>query len=303
MELLIGFVQFFVIISLAPFVNAVIHKTKCIVRGQTGPSLLQPYRDLAKLLRKKSVISDKASWISRFAPYIVFSVSMLSACFIPLFSGNTLLHFSSDAIGFVYITAVGTLFLTLYGLDQGSSFGGLGSSRELTISALAEPAMMVVLFTFCIMNRTTNISEIFNGLSQHPFSAFSVPAVFAIIALFMVLIAETGRIPIDNPETHLELTMVHEAMILEASGRDLALFECASWIKLLVLISLISSVIFPISGPIGFVWYISKVLVSAVFIGLFEITNAKARFFRASDFLAVAFTLSVISMVVYYLEV
>ena len=276
---------------------------KCFVRGQIGPSLFQPYRDIIKLLNKESVMSKTGSWISKIAPYVVFTVSIVAAAFVPVFSSNTLFHFSSDVIGFAYLMALGTLFLTLYGLDQGSSFGGLGSSREVTIAALAEPAMMISIFTFCIMNGTSSISEMFAKVSQHPMEAFSVSSAFAVFALFMVAIAESARIPVDNPETHLELTMVHEAMILEASGRDLALMELGAWIKQMIFVSFISSVFFPLHGVIGLLWYFVKVVLIAVFIGLIEITNAKLRFFRVPDFLAVAFALSVISLVVHYLEV
>ncbi len=303
MEVLIGIVQLSLIVILAPGVNAVIHKTKCLIRGQKGPSILQPYRDIYKLLNKRSVISDTASWISRFAPYIIFSVSVVAAAFIPVFSSKTLFHFSSDVIGFTYLMALGTLFLTLYGLDQGSAFGGLGSSREVTIAALAEPAMMIAIFTVCIMNGTSSISEIFTKLSAHPLQALSVSSVFSLLALLMVAIAESARIPVDNPETHLELTMVHEAMILEASGRDLALIELGSLIKQAIFISFIASAIFPISGLLGFIWYLLKVFSIAILIGFIEISNAKLRFFRVPDFLAVAFTLSVISLIVHYLEV
>ena len=303
MEVLTGFIQLTVIVLLAPFVNALIHKVKCLIRGQVGPSLVQPYRDIFKLLRKESVVSETASWISKYAPYIVFTVSVVAAAFVPVYSPDTLLHFSSDVIGFVYLMALGTLFLTLYGLDQGSSFGGLGSSREVTIAALAEPAMMISIFTFCITNGTSNISEIFSRISQHPLEAFSVSSSFALFAFLFITLAENARLPVDNPETHLELTMVHEAMILEASGRDLALMELGAWIKQMIFISFIAFVIFPLSGLLGFVWYLIKVFAVAVLIGLIEITNAKLRFFRVPDFLAVAFALSVISLVVHYLEV
>jgi formate hydrogenlyase subunit 4 len=303
MEIAIGISQLLVIVLLAPFINALVHKVKCLIRGQAGPSLIQPYRDIIKLLKKKSVISETASWISKVAPYVVFSVSIVAAAFVPVFSPNTLFHFSSDVIGFVYLMALGTLFLTLYGLDQGSAFGGLGSSREVTIAALAEPAMMISIFTFCIMNGTSSMSEIFSKVSQHPLETFSVSSAFAIFALFMVAIAESARIPVDNPETHLELTMIHEAMILEASGRDLALMELGAWIKQMIFISFIASTLFPISGFVGFIWYLIKIFFIAFFIGLIEISNAKLRFFRVPDFLAVAFALSVISLVVHYLEV
>ena len=195
-------------------------------------------------------------------------------------------------------------------MDQGSAFGGLGSSREMTIAALAEPALMMIIFTFALQTGTTNISEIFNKMHEAGFAQYPVSSVFALMALLIVALAENGRMPIDNPETHLELTMVHEAMILEASGRHLALLEFSSWIKLTIFLILASNIFIPFgfykeatitAVILGILLFIVKIFIFAVPIAFIEISMAKFRFFRVPDVMTLGFVLSLISLVVYYL--
>jgi formate hydrogenlyase subunit 4 len=309
-DYLIGLLQFFILILIAPFVNIYIHKLKSILRGQKGPSFLQGYRDIFKLLKKEVVISKDASYISKIAPYIVFASIAVSACFLPVFSSMALFSFTGDIIALVYTIGVGTFFMALYGMDQASSFGGLGSSRDMLISSLAEPTLMLIIFTFALQTKTTNISKIFIDIHKAGFLHYPVSYVLALMAFLLVSIAENGRIPVDNPETHLELTMVHEAMILESSGRHLALFEYSSYLKLIIFITLASNIFIPIGfyGHGSFLviieailFYLLKVFIFATPIALIEISMAKLRFFRVPDFLMLGFVLSIISLVLYSL--
>ncbi len=309
-ELIIGIIQLLVILVISPLVKGLIHKIKCYLRGQRCAPVWQGYRDIYKLLKKEVVLSNNASWISIVVPYIVFGSTVVVASFLPVFSSHTLLSFTGDIIALVYTLALGTFFLALYGMDQGSAFGGLGSSREMTIAALAEPAFMMIIFTFALQTGTTNISEIFSKIHQAGISHFPVSSVFALIALLIITIAENGRMPIDNPETHLELTMVHEAMILEASGRHLALFEISSWVKLTIFLTVASNIFIPIGFYretslvtilAGMLFFIVKILIFAVPIAFIEISMAKLRFFRVPDIMTLGFVLSLISLVIYYL--
>ncbi len=309
-NLIIGFIQFFILVAISPLIKGFIHKVKCYLRGQKCASVWQGYRDFYKLLKKEVVLSGDGSWISKVAPYIVLISTLITASFLPVFNSHTLLSFTGDIIAFVYVLALGTFFLALYGMDQGSAFGGLGSSREMTIAALAEPALMMVIFTFALQTGTTNISEIFAKIHQAGFSQFPISSVFALMALLVIALAENGRMPVDNPETHLELTMVHEAMILEASGRDLALFEISSWIKLTLFLTLASNIFVPFglynettftSVALGILFFLIKIFIFAVPVSLVEISMAKLRFFRVPDLMTFGFVLALISLVVYYL--
>ncbi|RZD17287.1 MAG: formate hydrogenlyase subunit 4 [Candidatus Acididesulfobacter guangdongensis] len=312
---LIGIAQILILILIAPFVNSYINKIKSILRGQQGRPLFQGYKDIFKLIRKEVVLSEDASYISRFAPYIVFVSILVSACFLPVFSSDALLSFTGDIIALVYTIGLGTFFMALYGMDQASSFGGLGSSRDILIASLAEPTLMLVIFTFALQTRTTNISQIFIDIHKNGFLNYPVSYVLALMAFLIISIAENGRIPVDNPDTHLELTMVHEAMILEGSGRHLALFEYSSYLKLIIFITLASNIFLPIGvyGGIphslssfsfltilyAILFYILKVLIFATPIAFIEISMAKLRFFRVPDFLMLGFVLSIISLVLY----
>ncbi|GAB6078918.1 respiratory chain complex I subunit 1 family protein [Hydrogenobaculum acidophilum] len=303
MDKIIGILQLIIFISIAPGVKGFIHKLKLNLRGQKGPSILQPYKDIVKLFKKESVISKDASFISKIAPIIVLLALIINACFIPIFSPDTLLAFTGDVIAFIYILGLSTFFLALYGLDQGSAFGGLGSAREMTIASLAEPTLMMVMFTFSLEYNTSNISEIF--IKSHS-SSFNVPIpyAFSLLALFFVSMAENARIPFDNPETHLELTMVHEAMILEASGKYLAIFELSSYIKLLLFISIASNIFLPFFYSsnifLNVLFYLIKVVLFSVPIAIVELSIAKFRFFRIPDLLMVSFALATLGFVLYY---
>jgi len=302
--------QFFIILLISPFIAGLMQKTKSLIRGSVGPSLFQPYFNILKLMQKEVVLSDQSSYISKLAPYIVAIVPITVAGFLPVFDGNTLMSFSGDIIAMVYILALGTFFLALFGFDQGSSFGGLGSSREMTVASLAEPAFIMVIFTFALQSNSTNISHIFDSMRGDIFFKYPVSSTLALMALYFVTLAEAGRIPIDNPETHLELTMIHEAMILDASGRNLALLEIGSFVKTTIFLTLFSNIFMPFGFyntntilTIGFsiFVYFLKMSTLGVIIATGELTLAKLRYFRISDAMMFGFVLALISMVTYRL--
>src|SRR5882724_2684540 len=237
--------QLLLLLLIAPLVTGVIRTLKARLQTRRGPGIVQPYRDLFKLFRKGMVIPDTASWIFSAAPYMVFVTATLVGLMIPMVATDAPLSLFGGVLAVVYLLALGRFFLALGGLDTGSSFGGLGSSREMTISAIAEPAMMVAIFTVAIAANSTNLSEVAKSAVGQSWRFLAPSQILAFGAMFIVLIAETGRIPVDNPATHLELTMIHEAMILESSGPYLALIEWGAWIKQLVLITLLVNTFFP----------------------------------------------------------
>jgi formate hydrogenlyase subunit 4 len=298
--------QLAIMLFLAPLITGFSRTMKARLQTRRGASIFQPYRDLYKLLRKGMVIPDTASWLFSATPYVLFATTLLAALLIPAIAAQAPLSLFGGVLAVVYLLALGRFFLALGGLDTGSSFGGLGSSREMTIAALAEPALMLAVFTVAIGAGSTNLSIVAeSGLGQS--WRFLAPSqMLAFAALFIVLIAETGRIPVDNPATHLELTMIHEAMILEYSGSYLALIEWSAAIKQLVLMTLLVNVFFPFGLSAS--WWLPAVLISlGVFIAkllllsavvvLVETTNAKLRLFRVPELLAVAFVMSALALI------
>src|SRR2546425_650393 len=266
----------------------------------------QPYSDIVKFLRKDMVISEHASWIFRATPYVLFSSTLLAGLLVPMLSVSAPLSLFGGALAFVGLLALGRFFLALGGLDPASAFGGMGSSREMTISAIAEPAWMLAIFTVAITAGSTSLSQIVLA-SQGPGWKFLDPShALAFAAMFIVLLAETGRIPVDNPATHLELTMIHEAMLLEYSGRYLALLEWGASVKQLVLMALLANIFFPVglaadttpaAVGLGLVYFVAKLIVLAGAVVLVETTNAKLRLFRVPDLLSTAFILATLAMV------
>jgi len=305
-ELAIAFLlQLGLLLLLAPFLAGFSKTAKARLQTRRGPGLLQPYRDLHKLLRKGMVIPDTASWIFGVTPYILFVTTLLAGLMIPTVSAQAPLSWAGGALAVVYLLALGRFFLALAGLDTGSSFGGLGSSREMTISAIAEPALMLAIFTVALSAGSTNLSTVAESALGQSWRFLAPSQMLAFAALFVVLIAETGRIPVDNPATHLELTMIHEAMILEYSGPLLALVEWSASIKQLVLMTLLVNVFFPFglspdwSAPAlasSLSLFIGKLLLLAGVVVLVETTNAKLRLFRVPELLAVAFILSALAL-------
>jgi len=302
---LAAILQTLLLLALAPLLSGCIKNWKAKLQNRRGPPLWQPYLDLAKYLRKDMVISEHASWIFRAMPYVLFISTLLAGLMVPLVMASAPLSLFGGALAFVGLLALGRFFLALAGLDPASAFGGMGSSREMTISAIAEPALMLAIFTVAIGAGSTNLSQIL-AVAQGPAWKILNPAhVLAFAALFIVLLAETGRIPIDNPATHLELTMIHEAMILEYSGRYLALIEWSASIKQLVLMALLVNIFFPIgiatnfspaSMGLSFLWLMMKLLSLAAAVVLVETTNAKLRLFRVPDLLSTSFILAALAL-------
>lgn len=304
--ILVILVQGVLILLLAPLVSGVIKKLKAALQMRRGPGILQPWYDVIKLLRKGMVISEHASWIFHATPYILFLTTLIVGLLVPLVSARVPLSFLGGVLAVIYLLALGRFFLALAGLDTASAFGGMGSSREMTLSAIAEPAMMLSIFTVAIAAGSTSLGEMTRVATSQEWRFLSPSQILAFAALFIVLIAETGRIPVDNPATHLELTMIHEAMILEYSGPYLALVEWAASIKQLVLMTLLINVFFPFGlatdwTPAAIVvslgLFLAKLLMLSIAIVLVETTNAKLRLFRVPDLLSIAFVLAAMALI------
>jgi formate hydrogenlyase subunit 4 len=298
--------QFLLLLALSPLVTGVIRTLKARLQTRRGPGILQPYRDLQKLFSKGMVIPETASWIFTATPWVVFFSTILAGLMIPMVAAEAPLGLFGGVLAVIYLLGLGRFFLALSGMDSGSSFGGLGSSREMTISALAEPAMMLAIFTVAIGAGSTGLTEIAGAAIGQNWRFLAPSQMFAFAALSLVLIAETGRIPVDNPDTHLELTMIHEAMILEYSGPYLALLEWAASIKQLVLMTLLINCFWPFGlqptwfgfGAVeGIGWLLGKLLLLSCAIVLLETMNAKMRLFRVPELLAVAFTLGSLALI------
>ncbi|MBX3304170.1 MAG: NADH-quinone oxidoreductase subunit H [Nitrospira sp.] len=300
-----------VLLAVSPFLVGLIRKVKARLQLRRGASILQPYADLAKLFKKQPVISTTTSWIFTATPYIVFASTLTAGLLVPTFTSQTPMNFSGNIIALVYLLALGTFFLILAGLDAGSAFGGMGGSREAIVASLTEPAMILSIFAIALTAGSTNLSTVVHktavleGIMTDP-----SPHLMALAALFIVALAETGRVPVDNPATHLELTMIHEAMVLEYSGRHLALLEWAAGLKLAVFLSLITNVfapwgiattVAPAAIGIGLLVYIIKIAVLAVLIGVLECMFAKLRLFRVTDLLGVAFILALLGLLFFYI--
>jgi formate hydrogenlyase subunit 4 len=304
LEALVQFCQMLVVLALAPLLAGYVRKVKALLVGRRGPPLVQPYRDLAKLLRKDVVLAHTASWVFRVAPYLVFAATWVAAALVPTFATGLLFSYAADMIAIVALLGSARFMLALAGLDVGTSFGGIGSSREMMIASLAEPAMLMVVFTLSLLAGSTQLSSI-AAFMQTPDVGLRVSLALALVGLVMVAIAENARIPVDNPATHLELTMVHEAMILEYSGRHLALIETASFVKLLLYVSVIGCVFAPwgiaVSGEgfaaylAGLAAYLAKLTVAGTVLAVFETAIAKMRVFRVSDFLGAALMLGLLA--------
>jgi formate hydrogenlyase subunit 4 len=303
--------QFALLLVAAPLLTGLVRKVKARLNGRIGPGLLQPYRDLGRLLRKEVVLAPNASWLFRTSPYLIFTAVWLAAAIVPTFATGLLLSRTADLIALVALLGTARFALALAGMDVGTSFGGIGASREMMIASLAEPAMLMVTFTVALIVRSTSLPQIAEFLLTHAVG-IRISLFLGLVSLLMVAIAENARIPVDNPATHLELTMVHEAMVLEYSGRHLALIEGAAMVKLLLYISLIASVFFPWglaldptqprALAIGLASYAAKLTVGGVVLALFETSIAKMRVFRLAEFLGGAFLLGLLAAIFLYVS-
>lgn len=303
--------QMFLVLLLAPLLTGFVRKVKARLLRRRGPPLLQPYRDLLRLLRKEVVLAENASWLFRVSPYLIFATTWVAASLVPTFGAGLLFNWAADLIVVIALLGSARFFLALAGMDVGTSFGGIGSSREVMIASLAEPAMIMIVFTVALLAGSTQLSSL-AGFMMSSGAGLRVSAGLALVALVMVGIAENARIPVDNPATHLELTMVHEAMVLEYSGRHLALIELAAALKLLLYMSLIACMFFPwgLAPPDaragvqmqGFAAYIIKLAIGGFLLGLFETMVAKMRIFRISEFLGAALMLGLLGVLLLFVS-
>jgi formate hydrogenlyase subunit 4 len=299
-NLVFQLLQMLLVVGLAPLLTGLVRKAKARLLRRKGPPLLQPYLDLVRLARKEAVVAEGASWLFRVAPYVVFAATWVAAALIPTFATGLLFSWSADLIAIIALLGAARFFLALAGLDVGTSFGGLGASREAMFATLAEPAMIVIVFSLALIAGSTQLSAVAAFMASSAVG-LRVTLGMALIALIIVAVAENGRIPVDNPATHLELTMVHEAMILEYSGRHLAVIELASMLKLLLYISLIICVFVPwglaiadagvVDRLIGTGVYVVKLGVAGLMLAAFETSIAKMRVFRVPNFLGAALML------------
>jgi len=299
MKTLLFIIQILVCICLAPLVSGLMRKIKNSLRMRKGAPVLQPYYNLGKYIKKEEVVSEHSSFILRCAPYVVLASTVTAFLFVPVFHYSCLLSEIGGIVALFFFLSLGRFFLVLAGLDAGSSFGGMGSSREMFIASLAEPVAICAMAVVGLKSGALHLPAALN-LVQTP-----VSVIVAATALLFVVIAETSRIPVDNQETHLELTMIHEAMVLEYSGRSLAILELSAHIKQILLLSVLAGMLwpFPVYVPDSgaYLWsaafFAGKVACIAVIVSVMEVMVAKMRLFRVVDFLGFGFLLSILALV------
>jgi len=307
--ILIESLQVVLVLLGGPLLVGWVRMLKCWTQGRRSAGLLQPMRDVTKLFVKETVLAENASWIFRSTPYIVFGATLMAGAIIPVVSADLPLAATADIIALVAIFALARFFTALAGLDTGTAFGGMGTSREMMVSSLAEPAVLMSVFTVSLVSHSTSLSFMVHELTTISF-VLRPSLAFALLAFVLIALAETGRIPVDNPSTHLELTMIHEAMLLEYSGRHLALIEWASMMKLFLFASLGIALFLPwgIAGiddpamlPVALVSLAVKLALIGVFVVLIETGLSKMRIFRVAEFLGMAFLLASLGMLSYFI--
>jgi formate hydrogenlyase subunit 4 len=294
------------VLLVAPLFVSIIKKVKAWAQGRSGPSVFQTYLTLAKLLKKETVYSSHSSWVMRLTPYVSIAAVLVAALFVPLVFVPDPVGGIGNIILLLYLLALARFFMALAGLDAGSSFGGMGSSREMSISAIIEPTTIIVFAALVFVFKSLNVFDMFAASAAA--GAPATPTLILLgISLFIILVVETSRIPVDNPETHLELTMIHEGMILEQSGKNMALMELSAAVKLTLLMALLLNLIVPFGltttlaiGTIAVaaILFVFKATVLAAIIGLFESSMAKMRFFRLPSLFAMAFFFSTLIIII-----
>ena len=304
-------IQLIVIILLAPLIGGVIKKVKAFSQKRRGAPVLQMYYDLYKLVQKESVVSETSSWIYKVTPYIVFSTAAAGALLVPVTTLLPAAPFTDDIILLFYLLALGRFFMCLSALDTGSTFGGMGSSREAMISSLMEPSILVSVFTIGLIAGSTSIYNMMATMKLIGNPLFHPVFIMTFVAMIIIILAETSRIPVDDPATHLELTMVHEAMLLEYSGRHLALMEYGAAIKQLILITLLVNLFLPLdqlipltgAGAVCFsiIFYIVRVIIIAIIIAIAEVSTVKFRFFSIPNLAALSFIFSFLGFLQYFI--
>jgi formate hydrogenlyase subunit 4 len=292
----------------APGLVGLIRWMKARLQNRRGAPVWQPYLELRKLFGKEVVVSRNASWLFRAAPFVIFASTVAAAALVPLLAAPSSVDGWGDLVVLVYLLLLGTFFLALAGLDPGSAFGGMGASREVTVAALAEPTLALAVFALALGAGSTNLGRIVVATLADPATVVSPGHLLAFVALFIATLAETGRLPVDNPATHLELTMIHEAMVLEYSGRYLALIEWAAMVKLLIFFALLGNLFVPwgvmpvvpvVSGAallVALGSFLLKLLVLAATVAVFETRIAKLRLFRVPELLSVSFVLALLAV-------
>jgi formate hydrogenlyase subunit 4 len=303
------FTEVMTAVALAPLLTGWVNQCRAWLQNRSAPGLLQPYRTLAKLFDKEVVLAHGASPLFRTAPYLIFGCLALAAAIVPTLGTDLPLNAAADAIALVGLLALARFFMALAGMDVGTAFGTLGARREMMVGFLAEPALLMVLFTASLISQSSSLSTIVDTLAHREFVIYPSMA-FAGVAFTMVSLAENARIPVDNPATHLELTMIHEAMVLEYSGRHLAMIEWAASLKLFVYSCVGLALFFPFGVARGGDWVglaaalpalVAKLAVGGAALALIETVSAKMRIFRAPEFLGTAFLLAVLAMLVHVL--
>jgi formate hydrogenlyase subunit 4 len=296
-------------VFLAPLMLGWVNQCRAWLQNKSGPGLLQPYRVLRKLFVKDAVIAHNASWLFRLAPYVIFSCMVLAVSIVPVLATDLPFSPAADVIALVGLFALARVFMALAGMDVGTAFGSLGARREMLVASLAEPALLMVFFTPALISHSTALNTIVEILGHRELTLYPSLA-FAAVAFLMVLLAENARIPVDNPSTHLELTMIHEAMILEYSARHLALLEWAHALKLMTY-TCIGIALFVPWGiaqagdwpmmPLSVVALIVKLGAAGAGLAVLEMVSAKLRIFRVPEFLGMAFLLAVLGMLTHFL--
>ena len=296
--------QMFLVLLLAPLLTGLTRKLKARLQRRRGASVWQPYRDIRRLLGKEVVLADNASWLFRVVPYLIFAVTWVAAALVPTFATGLLFSWSGDLIVITGLLGTARFLQAMAALDVGTSFGGIGASREVMFASLAEPALIMTVFAVALIAGSTQLSTIADYLLSGQ-AGLRVSLALALVAFVIVAVAENARIPVDNPATHLELTMVHEAMVLEYSGRHLAMIELAASLKLLCYISLIACIFCPFGMTLGHegaglyllggATYVAKLAVVATLLATFETMIAKMRVFRVPGFIGVALMLSLLA--------
>ena len=301
-------VQLLLVAAAAPLLVGWVNACRAWLQNKSAPSMLQPYRVLRKLLQKDAVLADNASWLFRFAPYVIFGCMWLVAGIVPVLATDLPLARAADVIALVGVFAVARVFISLAAMDIGTAFGALGARREMLIGALAEPALLIIFFNFALISQSTSLNTIVETLAHREFALYPSMA-FAAVAFVMVLLAENARVPVDNPATHLELTMVHEALILEYSARHLALIEWASAIKLFAYCAIGIACFLPwgiaeagnwAALPLAIVLAVAKLMIAGAGLALLETVSAKMRIFRVPEFVATAFMLAMLGLLLHY---
>jgi formate hydrogenlyase subunit 4 len=307
--LLVSLAQAILVGAGAPLLVGLIRWLKARLQGRRGASPLQPYRDLRKLLVKEAVVAETTSWIFRVTPYLLAAIMLVIAAGIPLLVTRPAFGLAGNIVLVMYLLLLGTFFLALAGLDAGSAFGGMGASREVMVAALAEPTVILAIFALSLHAGTTNLGAIVERLGRERLLALDPGHLLAFGAFFVVMIAETGRLPVDNPATHLELTMIHEAMVLEYSGRYLALVEWAAGMKLFLFLALLANLFVPWGVPatdatpglvVGAAALAVKLVVLAAVVAGVESAVAKLRLFRVPELLSGSFVLALLSVASFF---